>query len=31
MLGALMALTCGAPTMSQLKALVRASFPGVPR
>ncbi|MXW01955.1 MAG: rhodanese-like domain-containing protein [Holophagales bacterium] len=31
MLGALMALTCGAPTMSQLKALVRASFPGVPQ
>ena len=26
-----LALACGAPTMSQLKALVRASFPGVPQ
>ena len=31
LLAALLALACGAPTMSQLKALVRASFPGVPQ
>lgn len=31
LLVALPALACGAPTMSQLKALVRASFPGVPQ
>lgn len=31
LLGALLILACGAPTMSQLKALVRASFPGVPQ
>ena len=31
MLAAPLALACGAPTMSQLKALVRASFPGVPQ
>ncbi len=31
LLAALLTLACGAPTMSQLKALVRASFPGVPQ
>ncbi len=31
LLSALLALACGSPTMSQLKALVRASFPGVPQ
>ena len=31
LLAAPLALACGAPTMSQLKALVRASFPGVPQ
>ena len=30
-LAAALALACDAPTMSQLKALVRASFPGVPQ
>ncbi len=28
---AALALSCGGPTISQLKALVRASFPGVPQ
>lgn len=31
LLAALLTLACSAPTMSQLKALVRASFPGVPQ
>ena len=31
LLAATLALACGGPTMSQLKALVRATFPGVPQ